>query len=222
MLSKIVQKVHVASIWKTFSVLLEYCCKTDYESLLNDLERDLREEQNEQNSKYEEEIGTLSIKNLELMNNLDEIKDKMLQYEKDAYNERQAREKFEKDYNLIKENSESEVNLRMQFEDKLNSIHSVNRQLKEQISKIETEYEQNKVQLSRELIKCDCLSQEIADMTIFKTEATVKIESYEVKIKNLERELDVLSSNYTRNEDKLINLDKEFNGKIFIFSSHII
>jgi chromosome segregation ATPase len=109
----------VKAIWRTFAILLEYCCKTDYDSLLNDIEREYQEKQEEAIHHYEEEIEVLKASQNELQNAVDTMKIHMQVVEKEAYNERRMREKAEKEYEALKDNIESEVILRMKFEDKV-------------------------------------------------------------------------------------------------------
>ena len=222
MLSIIVNKVHVVSIWKTFTVLLEYCCKTDYQSLLNDLERDHKEKQEETNNKYKEDIEKLVIKNKNLNEAIENMKIQMLKLEKEAFNERQSHEKADKDFNNIKDSIEKEVMLRMKFEDKLNSIHSMNRQLKKRVETTQEQYTLNKIELSNQIFKNEVLENELSGLKVYKSEADAKIKSYETKIDNLNRELDVRNAEYNRNSEKLTRLQKEYSALQSIHQEGVI
>ena len=211
MLSIIVNKVHVVSIWKTFTVLLEYCCKTDYQSLFNDLERDYKEKQEETNNKYKEEMEKLVLKIKNLNEVIENMKNKMVKLEKEAYYERQSHEKADKEFNQIKDNIESEITLRMKFEDKLNSIHSINRKLKKRVETMQEKYDLNEAELSNQISKNESLEKELSSLKVYQSEAETKIQIYETKIENQNRELDVKNAEYNRNLEKLINLEKEYN-----------
>lgn len=109
----------IKSIWRTFAVLLEYCCKTDYESLLNDIDREHKEQQEETFNMYHQEIKDLKLSEESLKATVDALKTHMDKFEKEAYNEKRHRIKAEEEYESMKENIENEVGLRMKFEDKV-------------------------------------------------------------------------------------------------------
>jgi hypothetical protein len=72
----------IKNIWRTFAVLLEYCCKTDYVSLLADLEREHHEEQEGIENKYKDEINSLKDDKLKFTKALEKMKDNMQLVEK--------------------------------------------------------------------------------------------------------------------------------------------
>lgn len=118
----------ICRIWKVFSVILEYCCLTDYKMMITrvldehavELER-LNEEFAAKSQKFidnetilKQNIATLQRSNEEL--------------EKDRANERTLRLKLEEEYMQNSKNHEEEVQLRLQFESKLNSMHAQQRE----------------------------------------------------------------------------------------------
>lgn len=109
----------IKAIWRTFAVLLEYCCKTDYESLLDDIDREHKEQQMETFNMYHQEIKDLKQSEENLKITVDTLKSHMDKLEKEAYNEKRLRIKAEEEYESMKDNIESEVSLRMKFEDKV-------------------------------------------------------------------------------------------------------
>lgn len=109
----------IKSIWRTFAVLLEYWCKTDYESLLSDIEREYQEQQEFTESKYQSEIEYLRKSHVELQAAVDAMQSHVNKLEREAYNEKRLRDKAEAEFEQLRDNIESEVTLRMQFEDKV-------------------------------------------------------------------------------------------------------
>ena len=110
----------IKSIWRTFAVLLEYCCKTDYESLLNDIDREYKEQQEETENLYHQEIEDLRASEEKLNATVEAMKIHMDKLEKEVYNEKRLRDKAEEEeYESLRDNIENEVSLRMKFEDKV-------------------------------------------------------------------------------------------------------
>ena len=44
----------ITSIWKVFSILLEYCCRTDYRMLISEISREAEEKMKKMTEKYDE------------------------------------------------------------------------------------------------------------------------------------------------------------------------
>lgn len=109
----------IKSIWRTFAVLLEYCCKTDYESLLQDIDREYKEQQQKIIDEYEDEIETLKARNKQWVEKEEQIKQYVSKMEKDTFQEKRMREKAEEEFVKLKDNIEEEVSLRMKFENKV-------------------------------------------------------------------------------------------------------
>jgi len=112
----------VKSIWKTFAVLLEYCCQTDYESLLSNIETEYQTKQEDITNSFKDEIEMLRNREVELQETVNTFQDHIQSLQKEAFHEQRLREKVEKDHELLKENIENEVSLRTKFEDKVGII----------------------------------------------------------------------------------------------------
>jgi hypothetical protein len=109
----------IISIWKVFSVLLEYCCQSDYRMLISDITK-----------QHEVEIKACrraSRPSAEL--------------ERERTNERTLRLKLEEEYMQNSKNHEEEVQLRLKFEGKLNSMHSKHRELEIKHKRLQQDYE---------------------------------------------------------------------------------
>jgi hypothetical protein len=72
----------IKNIWRTFAVLLEYCCKTDYDSLLDDIEREYREKQEDIENSFKDEIESLKNEKVKLTQGVDEMQNYMHEIEK--------------------------------------------------------------------------------------------------------------------------------------------
>lgn len=119
----------ITDLWKVFSILLEYCCRSDYRMLIQEISLEHKKEMDELERKYqlkfEEQANNEKIikQNMEILQKYSET------LEKERMNERQMRLKLEEEYTQNTKNHEEEVQLRLQFEAKLNSMHSEYRDL---------------------------------------------------------------------------------------------
>ena len=53
--------VYISKIWRVFMILLEYACKTDYQMITSQLEKDHHDKVNEMELKYKTEIDKLEL-----------------------------------------------------------------------------------------------------------------------------------------------------------------
>jgi hypothetical protein len=101
-------------------VLLEYCCRTDYRMLIQEIslehKRELEELESKYSAKFEEQAKNEKLikQNMEILQKYSET------LEKERMNERSMRLKIEEEYTQNTKNHEEEVQLRLQFEAKLN------------------------------------------------------------------------------------------------------
>jgi len=112
-----------------FSILLEYCCKTDYRMLISEISKEHKDEI----EKLEREFQTKFNEQAENERILKENKEILQKYteelEKEKNSERSMRLKLEEEFHQNTKNHEEEVQLRLKFESKLNNMHSVHRDL---------------------------------------------------------------------------------------------
>ena len=118
-----------SSIWKVFSILLEYCCKTNYQNLVNKIQAEHRKEIEEQEEKFNENEARMFKIEKDLQKRLDDLtkeRDILQQRLDDALFEKS---KMDEEMEEKTKTHESEVTLRLQFEAKLNSLHALHRDL---------------------------------------------------------------------------------------------
>jgi hypothetical protein len=88
----------ITAIWKVFSILLEYCCHTDYNMLIsniqNEFEKKMGDLKNEYNNKFNEQAETEKTMKQEL----ERLQKHCEQIEKDRLFERSQRIKLEEEY----------------------------------------------------------------------------------------------------------------------------
>jgi hypothetical protein len=131
-----------SSVWKVFSVLLEYWCKSDYKAIINEQEdqhekilSDLEKRHDNTFKEFGEEIERLKDENQTLIQFADKC-------EKEKRIETKERQRIEEEQKDKLEQFEYEVKLRLQFEAKLNSMHSAHRMIEGEL-KIARKLKQN-------------------------------------------------------------------------------
>jgi len=199
----------VATIWRVFAILLEYCCKTDYDILVSEL-----------TNTYQDEISKLK-KNLEEnqiihMEKEQKIMDKceLLKMTAEAQDKKTSQyvkhiEKLNGYIDDLRSRNEEEINIRKQFEAKLNELHSVGRD--QDIKYYRALEEIDDYTLKYESINKDMKKYEKESMELRK----IKIQ-HETQIVNLENKCKILkqeSINTTRTMNKqdkrIIQLDQQ-------------
>ena len=119
----------ISQVWRVFEILLEICCKTDYEMMFKSATVDLEEKFAKEISKLNSEVSSHKEKAEYWGEQVQECKKyaKNLLVEIDAQNTKykQLQDEFE----MSRTNAEDEVTLRLKFETKLNSLHSIHREL---------------------------------------------------------------------------------------------
>ncbi len=119
----------VVSIWKVFSILLEYCCESGYKMLVSQVTNQHKEDLIRIEEEY---IGKLHEKEeteKSLKAHTEYLQKYVEELENERENQRQTRKRLELELSQNSKTHEEEVALRIKFEAKLNSIHSVYRDL---------------------------------------------------------------------------------------------
>eukprot|EP00347_Sterkiella_histriomuscorum_P012772 403367281 len=181
----------ITSIWKVFSVLLEYCCQSDYRMLISEItnqhEEEIEKMDRDFQSKCQEFLNNEKIlkQNMEVMQKYSE------ELEKERTNERTLRLKLEEEYMQNSKNHEEEVQLRLKFESKLNSMHSMHRELeiKHKRLQIDLATAQNLIQRHEKLIEEQAT--DIIHLKVIKAENENKIHLLEEKKATMEREVNL-------------------------------
>jgi hypothetical protein len=119
----------ITAIWKVFSILLEYCCKTDYRMLISEISKEHKEELDRLEREFQQKFNEQAENERRLKSNLEILQKYSDDLEKEKNSERQMRLKLEEEYMQNTKNHEEEVQLRLKFESKLNNMHSVHRDL---------------------------------------------------------------------------------------------
>ncbi|CAI2361027.1 unnamed protein product [Moneuplotes crassus] len=120
---------HITSIWKVYSVLLEYSCKSDYKMLVDQVsiqnEERMKQMETDHNNKLEEMKEDERI----LKDEMNVMQKYSTVLEREKLDEKNFRIKLEEELLQNSKNHEEEVQLRLKFESKLNNMHSIHRDL---------------------------------------------------------------------------------------------
>ena len=112
-----------------FAVVLEYCCLTDYKMLITNIADEHSRTIEELNTQFDEKCKKFLENETFLKQNIAGLKADNADIEKDRNKERTLRMKLEEEYMQNSKNHEEEVQLRLRFEQKLNHMHSHQRDI---------------------------------------------------------------------------------------------
>ncbi|CDW73527.1 UNKNOWN [Stylonychia lemnae] len=199
----------ITSIWKVFSVLLEYCCQSDYRMLISEItnqhEEEVQRMEKDFNAKCQEFLNNEKIlkQNMEVMQKYSE------ELEKERTNERTLRLKLEEEYMQNSKNHEEEVQLRLKFESKLNSMHSIHRELeiKHKRLGIDLSVAQSLIMKQEKLMEEQAT--EIIILKTIKAENESKIQLLEEKKNTQEREIGLKNKLVQDMEDRMKKIQDE-------------
>ncbi|CAI2370269.1 unnamed protein product [Moneuplotes crassus] len=201
----------VSSIWKVFAILIEYCCKTDYTMLISRLAVEHKNELDKANANFAEKCDKFAELEEVLRQNITDLENDTKTYKEKVQNYE------EKHQNLLEiveeniENREKEVKLRVQFEDKINNMHALNRETETQYQRAvgDIEFlEKHNVQL-REINKN--LSSQVKELKSIKEDQESTIKYDKGRIKSLTHENDIGKRNNMELEDKIAISQEKLN-----------
>lgn len=176
----------VTSIWKVFAILLEYCCKLDYEMIITTLNLEKREELDQLENEYKGQISLMEEHAKRLIDNMNVVRTQLRDVQKDLQREIEKREELEDELMQRGSGHEEEVALRLQFESKLNQMYAKQRDLSTRLEQLN-----EMVQDQQRLIdaKSDQVSKEkkrANDLIQGKIEAEQEMKKMEEKYTQLE------------------------------------
>ena len=119
----------LSSFWKAFSILLEYCCKSNYQMMISQISTDHQEALERLETELRKESDMLKSHEKELKLVMEQIQRENGEMKKRLDEEVILRKKLQTEIYKNVKTHEEEVQLRLQFESKLNGLHSLHRDL---------------------------------------------------------------------------------------------
>ena len=117
----------LSSIWRVYSVLMEYANSTDYNSQIMCIIEESNRMLNEKEVQFQKLLNNAEEK---LESNQEYVEDISNKYHRTKADLKEARNKIQQlknDIHSIKATNENEVHLRMKFEERMNYLHALNR-----------------------------------------------------------------------------------------------
>lgn len=111
-----------SNIWVVFNILLEYSCRTQFESVISTLNHNYREQMSKMNKDLLDEIERLKDQTLDLTQQKNNLQMKIDQIEADLNKEKNLKISIYNELQNSIQMHEREVNMRLKFEAKLNNI----------------------------------------------------------------------------------------------------
>lgn len=130
----------IVSIWKVFAILLEYCCRTDYRTMIQKIVQENDEQRDALTKEFEAERSVLANNEKALKQTIEALTKRCEELDKDRATEKAMRKKLEEEFNQNTKNHEEEVQLRLKFESKLNNMHSAHRDLETKFKRVRQDF----------------------------------------------------------------------------------
>eukprot|EP00347_Sterkiella_histriomuscorum_P021833 403332609 len=191
-----------SQIWKVFQILLEYCCKTDYSLITQQMEKQHKEEVEEMDSKYRDTILKLELSEQSLKQELRTLQTRVDELEFERNNQDQERQRMLLESQKNQQKHEEEVQLRLFFESKLNTMHHVNRE-------ITNKFKQMKMKYAEESIRNKDLDKRIQNLLDENSKHKTQTETSQQEILNLQTIKEQIQNNYDDQQLKLTSADVE-------------
>ncbi|EAR96589.2 hypothetical protein TTHERM_00490570 (macronuclear) [Tetrahymena thermophila SB210] len=143
----------IASVWKIYGILLEYCSRTDFVNTVTQLEKektaivDNLEEQIESKQKQFDELEVIEKEKREI------LEQQILSLKQEKQNILTEKFQLEEDFKQADQAFNEEVGLRLQFEHKINELHSIHRELLMKHNRLIDDYDSLKI--DHEILKND-------------------------------------------------------------------
>lgn len=99
----------ITDIWKVFAILLEYCCRTDYRMLIQEITEEHKKVFEDLEEKYKIKFAEQANNEKIIKQNFEILQKYSETLEKERMNERQMRLKLEEEYTQNTKNHEEEV-----------------------------------------------------------------------------------------------------------------
>ena len=96
-------------MWKVFAILLEYCCRTDYQMLITQISKEHKSELEKLEKQYQQKFQDQADNEKILRETNDTLTKYAEELERERANEKQLRLKLEEDYAQNTKNHEEEV-----------------------------------------------------------------------------------------------------------------
>lgn len=119
----------LSALWKVFAILLEYCCKSNYQMLISKISKEHKEELEKLEQQFNEQVTRLTENERNLKESLEALQHKKDELQKQKEEEMFLRKKIEEEFSKNVQTHEEEVQLRLKFESKLNNMHALHRDL---------------------------------------------------------------------------------------------
>lgn len=199
----------ITAIWKVFSILLEYCCKTDYRMLISEISKEHKEESDRLEREFQQKFNEQAENERRLKSNLEILQKYSDDLEREKNSERQMRLKLEEEYMQNTKNHEEEVQLRLKFESKLNNMHSVHRDLETKYKRALSDLAGLQTINEQLYNKNGAQAEEITQLKTAKAEMESKIAYNDEKIAGLQREINIKVKQVTELESKFTTAQDE-------------
>ena len=144
---------------------------------------------------------TLMLQNDELVKGTDNLK-------KQLKDETEYSKKIKEELDFLSSNHEEEVQLRLQFESKLNSLHALHRDVKAKYARATEDIFQLEQFNAEKAALLETQKADLIELRSLKIANEAKIQMQDERLRHLQAELEIKIRNIAENEAKIITLNE--------------
>lgn len=137
----------ITGLWKVYAVLLEYCCKLDYKMIIATLNIEKKEELEELEKNYKNQLVYFEENQRALEQSLEEAREQLRKFQRKLDLEIQRKEELEDELMQKGSGHEEEVNTRIKFESKVNQMYAKQRDMETRTGNLQEVIEEMKKNL---------------------------------------------------------------------------
>lgn len=180
------QRFYISSnIWIVFNILLEYCCRTEYENIITNVTKTHKDQLDKLNKNLKDEINLLKNNNNDLTNSLQKTKNELEFLEAELNKEKNLKNSISNELQNSIQMHEKEVSMRLKFEAKLNNLSSMYRELESRFLVVSKEFQINAERMTELYNELANYRKENKELNKFNTELQSKNKKLEESKKML-------------------------------------
>lgn len=187
MITEVTTKVNaeykaVAGLWKVFAILLENCCHIDYQLVVSSIEMENQFLLDEVRNQHTKQVQDLESQIDEMQKLSTTLQGQMETVESGRMQEKRRRIELEEELASKGSGYESEITMRLAFEQKLNMLYAVRNDLNKRLEEAEESILDFKDQGMRKDIKIKEIAREISNAEFEKYQVKEQLVSEKEKV----------------------------------------
>lgn len=201
---------YVAGVWKIYSILLEYCCKVDYDMAIATVQEEKRIALEQLELHYKAQVSVLQAKCDKAMSDLESYTTRIGVLEHDMQQEQHLRLEMEEEISHRGLGHEEEVGLRIRFEGKLNQMFAQQRDMETREKQRKALVEKQQSEIREKITVQGELSEQVRVLTETKIALEAQVSSLEENLAHTLRVNSTLENRLSDSISKIESLKEDY------------